>query len=118
MRRVSLNTIQRQEPELRAVELLRVGTGERNFIHYLCSLLQLLEGPPPSTRDAGGGAVTSGGPDHGARAGRDRHGQAAFLEARRRKDDRALDKDEEDYFNEDRYLHELDVSNIGYFLRV
>ncbi|KAG0581095.1 hypothetical protein KC19_4G224600 [Ceratodon purpureus] len=61
---------------------------------------QLSEGPPPSTRDAGG-AVTSGGLDHGSRTGRDRHSQAAFLEARRRKDDRALDKDEEDYFNED-----------------
>ena len=95
--------------ELQAVELLSVRTCEDIFIHDLCSMLQLLEGPPPSTRDAGG-AVTSGGPDHGSRTGRDRHSQAAFLEARRRKDDRALDKDEEDYFNEDRYPYELNAS--------
>lgn len=69
-------------------------------------MLQILEGPPPSARDAGG-AVTGAGPDHGSRAGRDRHSHAGFPDARRRKDDRALDKDEEDYFNEDRYLNEL-----------
>lgn len=80
----------------------RVGTAERHFFIYdLSSLLQVLEGPPPSTRDVGG-AVTGGGPDHGSRTGRDRHSHAGFPDARRRKDERALDKDEEDYFNEDR----------------
>lgn len=71
-------------------------------------MLQLLEGPP-STRDAGG-AITSGTPNHGSRMGCDRLSQAGLPDTRRRKDERALDKDEEEYFNEDRYLHDLDVS--------
>ncbi|XP_024373629.1 uncharacterized protein [Physcomitrium patens] len=62
---------------------------------------QLLEGPSPGTRDAGG-AVASGGPDHGSRSFRDRHNQAGFSDSRRRKNERELDKDEEDYFNQDR----------------
>nr|XP_024370707.1 serine/threonine-protein phosphatase 4 regulatory subunit 3-like isoform X2 [Physcomitrium patens] len=60
---------------------------------------QLLEGPP-STRDAGG-AITSGTPNHGSRMGCDRLSQAGLPDTRRRKDERALDKDEEEYFNED-----------------
>lgn len=35
--------------------------------------------------------------------GLDKLSHVGFLESRKRKDDRALDKDEEDYFNEDRY---------------
>jgi len=88
---------------------------EKHSLSMTCpSLLQILEGPPSSARDSGG-AVTGGGPDHGSRTGRDRHSHAGFSDARRRRDDRALDKDEEDYFNEDRYpmLH----SNVGNRLR-
>lgn len=49
-----------------------------------------------------GGTMISSGPDHGSRGIHDKHSH----ESRKRKDDRALDKDEEDYFNEDRYaLH-------------
>ncbi|XP_024390933.1 uncharacterized protein [Physcomitrium patens] len=60
---------------------------------------QLLEGPLPSTRDAG--TITSVSPDHGIRTGRNRHNLTDFVDYRKRKDERALDKDEEDYFNED-----------------
>jgi hypothetical protein len=59
-----------------------------------------LEAPPGFS----GGAIISGGPDHGSRDVRDRLGHIGLAESRKRKDDRALDKDEEDYFNEDRYL--------------
>ncbi|KAG0630025.1 hypothetical protein M758_1G148600 [Ceratodon purpureus] len=57
---------------------------------------QLLEAPPGFP-----GAIISGGPDHGSRGVRDRLGHVGVSESRKRKDDRALDKDEEDYFNED-----------------
>ena len=60
----------------------------------------MLEAPPGFQ----GGAVVSGGPDHGSRGVRDRLAHAGLTESRKRKDDRALDKDEEDYFNEHRYL--------------
>lgn len=60
----------------------------------------MLEAPPGFS----GGTMISGGPDHGSRGGRDRLGHGGLSESRKRKDDRALDKDEEDYFNEDRYL--------------
>ena len=46
---------------------------------------------PPS--GFAGGTMVGGGLDHGSRG----------IHSRKRKDDRALDKDEEDYFNEDRY---------------
>lgn len=60
-------------------------------------VLQLLESPSGFP----GGAAISGGPDHGSRG--DKQGQGGLPESRKRKDERALDKDEEDYFNEDRY---------------
>jgi protein phosphatase-4 regulatory subunit 3 len=56
---------------------------------------QLLESPSGFA----GGAAISGGPDHGSRG--DKQGQGGVPESRKRKDERALDKDEEDYFNED-----------------
>nr|XP_024382924.1 serine/threonine-protein phosphatase 4 regulatory subunit 3-like isoform X3 [Physcomitrium patens] len=56
---------------------------------------QILEGPPPSARDAGV-AVTSSSPDHGSRTGRDRLGQRGLLDSRQLKD-----KVEDDSFNED-----------------
>jgi hypothetical protein len=48
--------------------------------------------------------MISGGLDHGARGIHDKLSHVGLPESRKRKDDRALDKDEEDYFNEDRYL--------------
>lgn len=65
--------------------------------------LQSLEGVSSITREAGGG-VTSGGPDHGSVRVRERMNQIGSLaDSRKRRDERALDKDEEDYFNEDRW---------------
>lgn len=61
----------------------------------------MLEVPPASTA---GDAVSSGGPDHGSRSIQDRLNQTGLPDIRKRKDERALDKDEEDYFNEDRYI--------------
>lgn len=53
-----------------------------------------------------GGTMISGGLDHGSRGIPDKQSHVGLPESRKRKDDRALDKDEEDYFNEDRYaLH-------------
>ncbi|KAG6544232.1 hypothetical protein Mapa_014335 [Marchantia paleacea] len=64
---------------------------------------QSLEGVSSITREAGGG-VMSGGPDHGSVRVRERMNQIGSLaDSRKRRDERSLDKDEEDYFNEDRY---------------
>jgi hypothetical protein len=51
-----------------------------------------------------GETMISGGLDHGARGIHDKLSHVGLPESRKRKDDRALDKDEEDYFNEDRYV--------------
>lgn len=81
-------------------ELLKAFSPTCN-VHFV---LQILEGPPPSARDAGV-AVTSSSPDHGSRTGRDRLGQRGLLDSRQLKD-----KVEDDSFNEDRYLRNLDAS--------
>jgi len=64
--------------------------------------MQMLESPSGFP----GGSMIGGGLDHGSRGILDKHSHGGLPESRKRKDDRALDKDEEDYFNEDRYaLH-------------
>ncbi|KAL3683370.1 hypothetical protein R1sor_001392 [Riccia sorocarpa] len=62
---------------------------------------QSQEGAASVGRDAGG-AVMSSGPDHGSMRVRERLNQMGSLaDTRKRRDERALDKDEEDYFAED-----------------
>ncbi|KAG0578678.1 hypothetical protein KC19_4G041700 [Ceratodon purpureus] len=58
---------------------------------------QMLESPSGFP----GGTTFSGGLDHGSRGIHDKLNHGGLPESRKRKDDRALDKDEEDYFNED-----------------
>ncbi len=56
-----------------------------------------------SSLETGGGVVSSVGPDHGSLRMRNRLNHLDSLpDSRKRKDERALDKDEENYFNEDR----------------
>ncbi|KAH9557826.1 hypothetical protein CY35_07G105100 [Sphagnum magellanicum] len=63
---------------------------------------QGLEGPAVSSLETGGGVVSSVGPDHGSLRMRNRLNHLDSLpDSRKRKDERALDKDEENYFNED-----------------
>ncbi|CAM6010193.1 unnamed protein product [Sphagnum balticum] len=63
---------------------------------------QGLEGPAVSSLETGGGVVSSVGPDHGSLRMRNRLNHLDSLpDSRKRKDERAVDKDEENYFNED-----------------
>jgi len=63
-------------------------------------LMQMLEAPSGFP----GGTMIGGGPDHGSRSTYERRGHVGLPESRKRGDDRALDKEEEDYFNEERYV--------------
>jgi hypothetical protein len=66
-------------------------------------ICQGLEGPAVSSLETGGGVVSSVGPDQGSLRMRNRLNHLDSLpDSRKRKDERALDKDEENYFNEDR----------------